>query len=78
MSWFNDEMVSGCADLSLLDLQRLNETLKQRLAWSDTKLLRSILFFWTLVVGMGTDSDEKGSDDKAQLRDAIEYIVTNL
>ena len=74
---YNDETFSRCSKQVLEDLQNLSESIKHRLAWSDTKLLRSILAFldtrtWT-TPRIPTDSV---ADDKAEIREAMEYIVT--
>ena len=58
-------MLRKCFTDGLADLKNLDTSLKERLSWSDTKLLRSILFFWTLVVGVD-----------AQVKEAVEDIVS--
>ena len=56
LSLFNDDMVSRCADLSLLDLQRLSETDHQAASsmvrHQATSFNFVFFFFWTLVVGL--------------------------
>ena len=85
LTQYNDEKIPHCCGQALQDLEKLNVKMKERLAWSDTKLLRSIVAFldtrgWAATrVAPDTlcQSDEEGSsDDKAQIRAAIEYIVT--
>ena len=76
---YGDEMFSCCSRQVLEDLLKLSESIKHRLAWSDTKLLRSILVFldtrsWT-APRVPIDSAGVGSDDKAEIREAMEYIV---
>jgi hypothetical protein len=78
LSHYDDGMFSHCSDTVLGDLQNLSDAIKHRLEWSDTKLLRSILIFldtrsWDTPIH--TMSEEKGSDDKAEIRGAVEYIV---
>lgn len=64
------------------DVQKLSKPIKHEPAWSDTELLCSLVFFlsWTLLVwqtpGVLTDSDDTGSDDKAEIREAMDHIVT--
>ena len=77
---YSDETFSCCSRQVLEDLTKLSESIKHRLAWSDTKLLRSILVFldtrsWT-APRVSIDSAGLGSDDKAEIREAMEYTVT--
>lgn len=74
---YDDETFFRCSKQVLEDLQNLSESIKHRLAWSDIKLLRSILAFldtrsWT-TPRIPIDSV---ADDKAEIREAMEYIVT--
>ena len=42
---FNDAMLRSCLDQSLADVSRLERKMRERLEWSDVKLLRAILAF---------------------------------
>ena len=80
LSRYDNEVLSDCSRQVLEDLQELSEAIKCWLAWSDTRLLRSILVFldtrsWATPRAR-MDGDEEGSDDKAEIRSAMEYIVT--
>ena len=80
MQHYSDETFSCCSRQVLEDLTKLSESIKHRLAWSDTKLLRLILVFldtrsWT-APRVSIDSAGLGSDDKAEIREAMEYTVT--
>ena len=80
MSHCDDGMLSCCPEQVLEDLQKLSEVIKHWLAWSDTRLLCSILIVldtrsWT-TLRVTTEIDEEVSNDKAEIRSAMEYIVT--
>ena len=42
---FNDMVLQSCKDQALADVSRLEDRLRQRLEWSDIKLLRALLIF---------------------------------
>lgn len=82
---FTDSMLNQCSRQALEDLQRLDGKLKERLAWTDSKLLRSILVFvdtrnWIAPRRVSrSDSDpepEEEVDDKGEIRAAAEHIVS--
>ena len=77
LTQFNDSMLSRCSDQAKQDLQNLDVTIKQQLAWSNTKLLRSVLAFLdTRCWATPRDVSIEIVDDKSEVRTAIEYIVT--
>ena len=78
-------MLSQCSRQALEDLQKLNGKLRERLAWIDTKLLRSILVFvdtrnWIaprrVPRGDSDSEQEEEVDDKAEIRAAAEHIIS--
>ena len=78
-------MLNQCSRPALEDLQRLDGKLKERLAWTDSKFLRSILVFvdtrnWIAPRRVSrSDSDpepEEEVDDKGEIRAAAEHIVS--
>ena len=82
---YDDSTVSTCSVEALGDLQRLSSKFKERLAWSDMQLLRSILVFldtcsWAPRRRRPADSDseqeEQYEDDKAEVRAAADHIST--
>lgn len=64
------------------DLKRLDEKMRDRLEWSDVKMLRSILVFidtqgWQATSSPTLESDEVLSDDHLDnIKSAIDYIVS--
>lgn len=71
------------------DLVGLNDKMRERLAWSDTKLLRSLLVFLETQTWMkrtrtsSADSlvmDEEDDEDcsLAEVKEAVEYISTHF
>lgn len=82
-------MLSRCSSLALSDLKKLDGKIRDRLAWSDTELLRSILAFldtrsWTAPVKTTLATEEEPdeeqiqeeADDKAEIRAAMHYITS--
>ena len=74
-------VVSSCSEMAIGDLKNLDDTIKKRLKWSDTKLLRSILVFldtrcWPSTTPDNDSAKTEAVDDKGELRSAMEYIVT--
>ena len=79
---YNDTVLQSCKSQALADLKELDKTMRQRLEWTDTKILRSILIFldtqsWCSSV---TDDDETDQEDKvlAQILSAVEYITVSF
>ena len=82
---FTDSRVSQCSTSTLCDLSKLDIKIKERLAWSDLKLLRSILVFldthsWTILATATNNGDESideatFSDDKKEIREAVQYVA---
>lgn len=84
LSNYTSAMLSSCSNQAKADLQKLNEKMKERLAWSDLKLLRSIIVFldtrsWS-APGSGSSIDELDviADDKCHIKESVEYIVTTF
>ena len=82
---YSDSTVTTCSTQALADLKHLSSSLKERLAWSDMQLLRSILVFldtcsWASRAkrrradGSDSEQEEDEEDDKAEIRAAAEYI----
>lgn len=83
---FNEAMLKSCKDQALADVRRLEEKMKERLEWSDVKLLRAILVFldtqtWRPVITAAGDSDSETSpDDKllTEVKAAVELIANTF
>ena len=68
---FTDEVCTNCSRQALSDLQNLDGKMRERLEWSDVKLLRAILVF------LDTCSwASRADDDMAEIRAAVEHIIT--
>ena len=79
-----DECVQQCSIHVLADLHRVEENIKDRLEWSDLKLLRSILVFletqhW-IQRESGGESDGNGDSDNGltEIRSAVDLIVSSF
>lgn len=83
---YNDAMLQSCKDQALADLKRLDDTMRDRLAWTDVKLLRSILAFldtqgWRSPVtntSDSSDSDAEGDTVMTEVLSAVEYITSSF
>lgn len=79
LSSYTDAMLSSCSAQAKADLGKLDGKIKERLSWSDTKLLRSMIVFldtrsWAI---RHTEEDEEMDvDDRAHIKEAVEYILT--
>ena len=76
---FTDDMFTACSRQALSDLQKLDSKMRERLEWTDVKLLRSILVFLdtcSWAVGASSDTSEEMADDMADIRAAVEHIIT--
>ena len=79
---YNEGSISNCSRQAKADLDALDDTIKKRLSWSDLKLLRSILVFidtqcWARPQqGLSKSDSDEVIDDKVEIRDAMEYIIT--
>ena len=69
---FNDMVLQSCKDQALADVSRLEDRLRQRLEWSDIKLLRALLILigtqtWRPVATDENESEsaESSSGDKS-------------
>ena len=72
-------MFTACSRQALSDLQKLDSKMRERLEWTDVKLLRSILVFLdtcSWAVGASSDTSEEMADDMADVRAAVEHIIT--
>ena len=77
LSNYTEAMLRKCFTDGLADLKNLDTALKERLSWSDIKLLRSIIVFldtrcWSRPM---TNEDSSG-DDNTQVKEAVEAIVS--
>ena len=81
----NEATLKSCRDQALADLSHLEGKMRERLEWSDVKLLRAILVFldtqtWCPVVTAAMDSDaesESSPEDKplTEVLSAVELIA---
>ena len=81
---FSASIKASCKENALDDLKRLNETMRNRLEWSDVQLLRAILVVldtqnWLhrqkSEDGSGNDSEEEDSG-LAEVKSALEIVTT--
>lgn len=61
---YNETMLRSCKKQALVDVSRLEGKMRERLEWSDVKLLRAIMVFldtptWRQVVTAAPDSDSE-------------------
>ena len=85
LTHFSDSMLCLCSNQALADLQKLDDKIKEQLAWSDVDLLCSILVFldtrsWAtqrqVVRVPGSEEErEEEQDDKSEIKGAAECIV---
>ena len=84
---FNDTVLESCKDQTLTDVSRLEDRIRERLEWSDIKLLRGLLIFldtqtWHSVATDENDleSAESSPGDKSltEVSGAVELIATTL
>lgn len=73
-------MLSSCSAQAKADLGKLDGKIKERLSWSDTKLLRSMIVFldtrsWAIRRTEELD-EEMDVDDRAHIKETVEYILT--
>lgn len=76
-----DAILEQCKKHVQDDLLRLEQKIKERLEWTDVKLLRSILVFvetqsWQKSFSDHSDGAMVNLDDFAEVREAVEYIVS--
>lgn len=85
----DEDMLESCKNQALADVRRLEENMRERLEWSDMKLLRAILVFldtqtWRNIIPETQESESQQSDsdnsseDKAlsEVLAAVELIAT--
>lgn len=76
--------IKQCTEQAVADLERLDERMRERLEWSDVKMLRAILLVldtrsWASPSrGALDDSDDEIDDDTAEVKEAVEYITTSF
>ena len=88
LKYFNEAMYKSCKDQALADVSRLEGKMRERLEWSDIKLLRAILVFldtqtWRPVITAAAESDselETSPEDKslAEVVAGVELIATTF
>ena len=76
---FKQSLQQKCAQDALHDLTALEEKMKERLAWFDTKLIRSLLVFletksWMRRSGEIVDPDTVKDCSLMEVKKAIEHI----
>ena len=81
-------MTKSCNDQALADVHWLEENMRERLAWSNVKLLRAILVFldtqtWRPLNAVSGESDsesESSANDKslAEVTVAVDFIATTF
>jgi hypothetical protein len=81
LSSYTDAMLSNCSAQAKADLEKLDGKIKERLSWSDTKLLRSMIVFldtrsWGIRSLSHTEEEEMDVDDRAHIKESVEYILT--
>ena len=73
LSNYTEAMLRKCFTDGLADLKKLDTALKERLSWSDTKLLRSIIVFLdTRCWSRPMANEDSSGDDNAQVKEAVE------
>ena len=85
---FSEVMTKSCNDQALADVHRLEDNMRERLAWSNVKLLRAILVFldtqtWRPLSAVSGESDsesESSANDKslAEVTVAVDLIATTF
>ena len=86
LTHFSDSMLSQCSKQALADLQKLDDRIKERMAWSDVDLLRSILVFldtcsWSTrrqiarTPSSEEEQEEEEQEDKSEIKGAAERNV---
>jgi hypothetical protein len=84
---FNETVLNSCKAQALTDVSRLEDRMRQRLEWSDIKLLRGLLIFlgtqtWRPVATDENDleSAESSPGDKSlsEVSSAVELIATTF
>lgn len=85
---YSTRMLECCRDCALRDLKCLDEKMRDRLEWSDVKLLRSILVFidtqgWQTKTRIPSDTSEVDSDETevvddvmAEIQSAVEFVAS--
>ena len=84
MQNFNTRTLHYCRDQALADLQQLDQQMRDRLEWSDVKMLRCILTFldtqsWRRPVTVNTDNSSDSDEDDhilVEILSAVEYITS--
>ena len=71
---FTDEVFTNCSRQALSGLQNLDGKMRERLEWTDVKLLRAILVFRDTCSWAARG--EMADDDMAEIRAAVEHIIT--
>ncbi len=79
---YNPATLEACADRALADVNQLDK-MRERLEWSDVKMLRAILVFldtesWSLSTRTGRSDSEDEAHDLVEIREAVEYITSHF
>ena len=81
---YTSDIVKFCAEQARKDSRRLEEKMKERLEWSDAKLLRAILVMldtqsWQCTARRSFEDDEEEDEHGlTELKSAVEYIITKF
>ena len=79
LSNYTEAMLRKCFTDGLADLKNLDTALKERLSWSDTKFLRSIIVFLdTRCWSRPMANEDSSGDDNTQVKEAVEDIVSSF
>ena len=79
---YNSVTLESCKRQALADMERLNNTIKERLEWSDVKLLRALIVFldtqsWTRRF-LTNDDDYTDDTSLQEVKNALEVLSTHF
>ena len=81
---YNSVTLESCKRQALADMERLNNTIKEQLEWSDVKLLRALIVFldtqsWTRRFVTDDDDGDYTDDTSLQeVKNALEVLSTHF
>ena len=83
MHHYTSDTVKFCAEQARKNSRRLEEKMKERLEWSDTKLLKAILVMldtqsWHCTTRRSFEDDGEDEDGLTELKAAVENIITKF
>ena len=76
---YNTTTLKHCSDQAIADTKQFNDKLRERLEWSDVRMLRTIVLFlntqsWQYTA-LGSDTE---MGDNAEIKIAVEYISSHF